>query len=121
MEGHGGQVTNPTPRYLYRASLIRVIDADTYVLDIDLGFGVHQHATVRLQGVNCPELDQPGGRLAFEAAARLIPRGAPLIVETIKTRAGGDVRTFARWVADVWNGQGSVAEQLIEGGFGVRA
>lgn len=39
----------------YNASVIRVIDGDTMVLDIDLGFYTHVHNTVRLMGINTPE------------------------------------------------------------------
>ena len=41
----------------YTASLIRVIDGDTVVVQIDLGFGVSIVRHVRLIGVNCPEMD----------------------------------------------------------------
>lgn len=42
--------------YEYKASFIRVIDGDTVVLDIDLGFHVTLRQTVRLAGINTAEL-----------------------------------------------------------------
>src|SRR4051812_39086716 len=48
---------NDRPLYRYSAKLIRVIDGDTVVLEIDLGFRHHIHdQRVRLLGVNAPEL-----------------------------------------------------------------
>jgi len=42
-------------RYHYAAKLLRLIDADTYELDIDLGFHIHAQHRIRLAGVDCPE------------------------------------------------------------------
>ena len=47
--------------YEYKATCIRVVDGDTYEMDIDLGFGIHirgDHvpaATIRLMGIDTPE------------------------------------------------------------------
>ncbi len=41
--------------YLRRADLARVIDGDTVVLHIDLGWHISVNYTVRLLGVNSPE------------------------------------------------------------------
>ena len=41
--------------YNYNATVIKVVDGDTFDLDIDLGLGVHRHERVRLNGVNTPE------------------------------------------------------------------
>jgi len=78
--------------------MIRVIDGDTFVLDIDVGFNLHHHATVRLRGWNCPEVNTAEGNMAAGFADTVL-RDRPLIVETYKDR-----QTFARWVADVYVG-----------------
>jgi|TARA_R100000315_G_C5156354_1_gene89811 micrococcal nuclease len=39
----------------YKAELIRIIDGDTFVATIDLGFSTHRKETVRLAGINTPE------------------------------------------------------------------
>ena len=47
----------PLSLYEYRADLMRVVDGDTVVLDIDLGFGVWKRGeTFRLYGINAPEM-----------------------------------------------------------------
>lgn len=86
------------PAYRYRASLIRIVDGDTYVLDVDLGFSVHHFATIRLRGYSCPERHTVDGKAAAAHAAFVL-QGRPLIVETYK-----DAQTFARWLADVYVG-----------------
>lgn len=98
------------PAYVYRAVCHRVIDGDTYELDIDLGFKVHVVIPVRLRGWNCPELRTPDGDRARAFAVGLLFEGmdtdspvpVPLIVESFKGR-----RTFERWVCDVWLPDGS--------------
>jgi len=42
--------------YEYNSKLVRVIDGDTVVLDVDLGFTVHVTVTVRILGINAPEI-----------------------------------------------------------------
>jgi micrococcal nuclease len=43
--------------YTYKASIVRVIDGDTVVLDIDLGFKIHHISPCRLAGINAPEMN----------------------------------------------------------------
>jgi endonuclease YncB( thermonuclease family) len=86
-----------TPTYLYRATLNRVIDGDTFVFNVDLGFRVSAAITVRLHGLFAPESSQPGGHEATERAALILATAGQIVLQTYK-----DQMTFARWVADVW-------------------
>jgi endonuclease YncB( thermonuclease family) len=112
-----------SPAYTYRAVLERIIDADTFVLTIDLGFHVSTSKRVRLRGVNATEPRAPGGPEATAFLTDLID-GKPLIVESYKDRM-----SFERWICDVWVAGDearairprSVAEALIEAGHGVPA
>ena len=48
-------MTQPEP-YIYQATLLRVIDADTLDCDLDLGFGVWlRKQRVRFRGIDTPE------------------------------------------------------------------
>jgi len=59
-------LTRPTkPTYLYTAKVLDVIDGDTIVLDIDLGFSTHKEQRIRLAGLNCPEIETKEGKEAF--------------------------------------------------------
>jgi micrococcal nuclease len=56
------------PLYRYSAKLIRVIDGDTVVLEIDQGFRQFRHdQSVRLLGVNAPELHGPNALKGVDA------------------------------------------------------
>jgi micrococcal nuclease len=82
----------------YDATLVRVIDGDTYVLDIDLGFCVHVIEHVRLRGIDCPEAGTAAGRAATAfAQSWWASRNNRAVVATSK----GQPKTFDRWVADV--------------------
>ena len=91
-----------TPSYQYKAELIRAIDGDTFEFDVDLGFSVHHHTMVRLKGFFAPELNEPGGENARLAAEGFLKVSNRIIIITSKTKVGGDIQSFARWVADVY-------------------
>lgn len=47
------------------ARITRIIDGDTLVADLDLGWGVWKVGThIRLAGLNCPEMSVPAGHAA---------------------------------------------------------
>lgn len=111
-------MTPSGPAYVYRATVDRVIDGDTYVLDVDLGFKVHAKITVRLRGVNCPELSTDEGKTAASWVADEIV-GQQLLIQSYK-----DQQSFARWVCDVYLTMPSgaitaLADGIISSGHGV--
>jgi len=86
--------------YEYTAELVRVIDGDTYVFDIDLGFYVTTRQHIRLLGLDCPERGTPEGKRATEAALTWLNRyNRKVLLRTTKAQ----VKTFDRWVAEVWS------------------
>ena len=101
------------PVYRYRAKVNRVIDGDTYVLDVDLGFRCTLTISIRVHDYDAPELhgaDAARGLLAKDAAASLLSQG-PIVIESYK-----DARSFERWVADVYVGGELIATQLTAAG-----
>jgi len=108
-------MTAPTaPAYIYHGAAKRVIDGDTLVVTTELGFTVSADVTVRIRGVNAPEHNKPGGAEATAFLKQLLS-DRPLLVESYRDR-----QSFARWVCDLWTGDGlSVAEQIIAAGHGV--
>lgn len=96
------------------ATLLRVIDGDTYVLRAEVGFDVLARVTIRLADLDAPERNTPEGRKAAAAVEALLKTGQITIVAT------GD-RTFARWVAHVYVDGQSVAAWLREHGHEKRA
>lgn len=89
--------TGPTaPVAQYRATVVRVIDGDTYELQIDLGYRVTTTQAIRLYGWDCPELPTPEGKATAASAAALLAAAHTVIVENT------GIQSFARWVGKVW-------------------
>lgn len=66
----------------YRAKLIRVIDGDTIVANLDLGFSMYYKAHIRLARVNSPELPSIEGQMAREYLEAIIED--EIIVDSVK-------------------------------------
>ena len=76
--------------YQYQGELRRIVDADTYILDLDLGFHVHIEHRIRLAGVDCPERGTLQGIQATQRAAAWWQRhqGRAIITVTHYDRYG---------------------------------
>ena len=98
------------PAYVYSAVCDRVIDADTFILEIDVGFHMTVTVPVRLRGIDAPELRTPEGKAA-KAWLEAYLVGKQILVETYK-----DQQTFARWLGDVYVGGQSLVTLLREAG-----
>jgi endonuclease YncB( thermonuclease family) len=110
--------------WLRRARLERVIDGDTYYMLIDLGYSTYGRHSIRLLGVDAPELfsgvpaEREKGREAREFAAAWFaehsthtPVGQedwPFIVRTEK-----DHTSFNRYVADIYCWEGHHLAQAL--------
>ena len=82
--------------YTYAATLVRVIDGDTIIARVDLGFRTHKTETFRLRGIDAPEITCALGQKAkAEVEARLKPC-ACLAIKTYKQEK------FGRFLADVF-------------------
>lgn len=72
--------------YEYAARVIRVVDADTVWLAVDLGFDTHSNFSIRLFGINAPEVSTDEGKAARDHVSRLLPPGAVVVLKTIKDK-----------------------------------
>jgi micrococcal nuclease len=103
----------------YNAKVLRVVDGDTYDVEVDLGFYVYHHIRVRLRGVNTPEIF---GRNASEEGKKVAEyvksyiEGKTVLIGTYKTKP----TTFGRWEADVIVEGVSVADHLVALGYATR-
>ena len=110
--------------YQYKAKVRRVIDGDSIVCDIDLGFGIILgERNVRLFGVDTCEIrskdlaEKQFGRLAKEFVKRQLPRGMKVVLSTHLDK--GD--KFGRILAEVIMPSGdSLANRIIDERWGVR-
>ncbi len=85
--------------FQYEATIKRVIDGDTLLLDVDLGFHVRIETTVRLARVNTPDLVNYGlNGIEDKAAAYVIqhcPPGSVCVVNISRAEK------YGRWLADL--------------------
>lgn len=91
------RLKRPTdPKYLYKALVERVVDGDTLLLRIDLGFQVWKEQRIRLAGVDAPEIDTKDGQ---KAAALVNDLLAPLEVVVVKTHK---IDIYGRYVGHIF-------------------
>ncbi len=90
------------PGGTYRAFCQHVVDGDTFDVLVDLGFNQYAYVTVRLHGVDCPEIFHPADEaerargVEAQALTRSCIEGKPVRIVSYK-----DAVTFGRYVADV--------------------
>lgn len=110
----------------YRADVMRIIDGDSIVCDIDLGFSICLRATVRLYGIDCPEVrgeSREKGLESKKALEQLVEDHAPITLCTYKD--DGKFRSrgkYGRYLAILMGvDEGGVVvnlnDRLVEGGW----
>jgi len=72
------------PSYLYKAEVRDVIDADTVLLDIDLGFEVIRRQSIRLARIDAPERDTPEGAKGRRFVREQLATARTVVVNTRK-------------------------------------
>jgi len=95
-------------QYDYEVSLVRVVDGDTIVVSIDLGFGISWQTSLRLFGFDTPERGEAGHDEAIVALKALLP--PKFLVTTVK-----DADKYGRYLASI----PGVAESMIRDGWAV--
>jgi endonuclease YncB( thermonuclease family) len=81
----------------YSARVARVIDGDTFVVDVDLGFRIWSTAvSMRILGINARELHDPGGAEAKANLETLVPPNVFVTMTSVKPDKYGD-----RWLAKI--------------------
>ena len=100
--------------YEYECKIVRVIDGDSIVLDIDLGFGLWIHnESIRLFGVDCPECrsrdkeEKAAGLAAKRFVERFLQVGETY---TLNTQGKGK---FGRYLGTISNETETVNKALI--------
>lgn len=107
------------PAYRYRATTSKVHDGDTFTAVVDLGFRVATTISVRVRGVDTPEMHDKdeAKRLAAQAAQRFTQ--STLADRVFLLESYKDRESFARWVCDVWVDDANLSDLLIAAGHGV--
>ena len=109
--------------YNYRSTLVRVVDGDTIVFNIDLGFRIQYSCTVRLSGVDTPEIygvkkgseEYERGQQASEFTKKWLEDNGPVfLIITQKVP-----EKYGRWLAEVRNSSsGETLNEAIKAHLG---
>jgi endonuclease YncB( thermonuclease family) len=105
--------------FTYRAWVFRILDGDTIEAVVDLGFGVRSVQTLRLRGLDAPELVSKEGKEAKEAMEKMLKMAdgkisAQILIKTVKSDK------YDRYLVDIWAGGTYVNQELLEKGHAVR-
>jgi len=101
------------------ATVAKVVDGDTLHLGVDLGCDTRLAMTVRLYGVNTPELPTPEGVAARDFVSRWLAdhqaAETPLVVRTVKDRR----EKYGRYLVDLLpvDGSPSLCQSLLDAGM----
>jgi micrococcal nuclease len=105
--------------FTYRAFVTTVIDGDTIVADVDLGFGVcMRDQRFRLLGINAPELRGPS-KAAGQAASQVLKALIEDKWIILKTHKDSKEK-WGRWLAEAWLNDDCINERMINEGHAVR-
>lgn len=101
----------------YSAKLVRIIDADTLELDVDLGFKIWHRMVVRLDGLDAPERKSVGHKSALDWLTIQVTGKGPLKIRTKKDKQ----EKFGRYLAEVFYSTDtpSINQQMIAVGYAV--
>lgn len=104
--------------YLYRIKLIRIIDADTFVVEIDKGYDEFARRRIRLAYVNAYESDTLLGKAAIEYVSSILSTDVHYFMRSIKDRSD----SFGRYLGEIFldaEGNDSLGDRLMHQGFAV--
>lgn len=109
-----GQIPTKDDRFTYMAHITRVIDGDTVVADIDLGFFVwHREQRLRLNRIDADEIRGKKKTEKGEAAYKWLKEkveGKWLVVRTVADRKG----SFGRYLIELFLDGKNVNDELVE-------
>jgi len=114
--------------YVYRTQVIRVVDGDTLWCRIDLGFRTQAEHSIRLAGIDAPELftgtDREAGAASRDAVQTWVDEWQDICDDewpfVLHSDKGGG---FGRWAGTLWRMGDSRAlnSWLVDAGFAVES
>lgn len=84
--------------YTYKAFVEKVLDGDTLKVEFQLGFGNRQRETIRLNHIDCPEIDTPEGKAAKRFVESQLSSCEFITVKSIRTRK----EKWGRYLGDIF-------------------
>jgi len=102
--------------YQYNAKIVRWVDGDTVILDIDLGFYVTRQERVRLARIDAPELNSQvpyqvrKAKSARAKAKKFAPEGTTVLLSTSKN----DIDRYSRYIGEITIEGKNISDYLIK-------
>lgn len=112
----------------YEATIIRVIDGDSFLAMVDQGFNDYTKLAFRVYGIDCPEKTgktKVAGLAAMKRAEELIPVNGVVRLKSFQLpKEDGrnwpiETDKYGRWLAKVTRGEIDLASTLILEGHGI--
>lgn len=103
--------------YEYRARVLSVVDGDTVHLEVDLGFDVRQRMTVRLFGINTPEMNTKTGPQAKAALLGKLVDGIGTYKEVTLLSIKDKREKYGRYLGTLVVDGVNLNEWLVEHGY----
>ena len=107
--------------WIFKSKIVRVYDGDTITVNIDLGFKLKMQASVRVAGIDTPEIrtkNKAEKKLGYAAKARMKELcGKEVWIESLD---GGKLDKYGRVLASVYTLDGiHIPSKMIEEGHAV--
>lgn len=101
------------------ATVVRVIDGDTVIVNLDLGWRVYRNdERIRIAGINAPERGTEAGTAATFYARSLLDVGD--LVTVVSQAKPSFERTVGSIIVHLDEGDADYAELMVEAGHAVR-
>lgn len=101
------------PDYIYRATVVQVMDGDSALLNVAVGFYITVRVNARLAGVNARELHQDGGPEARDHLTGYLPAGDVVTIRSIKPD-----KFAGRWDTQITSALGvDVSAAMVDDGY----
>lgn len=84
--------------YVRNAIVKRIVDADTLVLNVDLGCNININMTTRLEGINAAEKNTKEGVAAKKWLVDNLPLETKVVIQTVKDKK----EKYGRYLAIVF-------------------
>lgn len=99
--------------YIYNAKVVKIVDADTVDVMVDLGFEVYKKVRTRLAGINAPELNTDEGKVAKAFLVGALPVDTPVII------VSKDYDKYGRSVAVIYQENVNINQMLLDSGYAI--
>lgn len=102
--------------YEYKATVTKVKDGDTLVLDIDLGFSIiYKNQVVRLARINTPETSTTEGLTVKDIVTKLLLNKI-VVIKTTKDKKD----KYGRYLAEVYVDGLNINDYLLENNYATK-